>query len=452
MRPPPLTEVLPPGACPPPAVLWTAFAAEPGCAFLDPALPSASARHSILACRPSLVFRAKNNRVTLTRADGTVETFPEADPSAFLKNLLDARAAAPVPGLPFSGAAIGYLGYEYGATLDGVLPLAADDLELPDLAFGFYDSFVVHDHRAGATTLVAPDAAGIQVLHALVASAPRPLPTCTVGPLTPDLSRTAYAAALERIRAFIAAGDTYQVNFTHRFTAPFSGSAAALYERLRTLNPAPHSAYLDFGDFQLVSSTPERLLRVTGDRLETRPIKGTVPRLPDAAADAAQRASLLASAKDQAELLMIVDLARNDLGRVAIPGSVAVTARHDLETYATVHHLVATVQATLAPGRDRFDALRALHPGGSITGAPKIRAMQIINELEPVRRHAYTGALGWLGYDGGADLAIAIRTITCAHGLAAYHVGGGITWDSDPASEYEETLHKGRALHQALNP
>jgi para-aminobenzoate synthetase component 1 len=149
---------------------------------------------------------------------------------------------------------------------------------------------------------------------------------------------------------------------------------------------------------------------------------------------------------------MIVDLARNDLGRVAVTGSVVVTARHDLETYATVHHLVATVQATLAPGRDRFDALRALHPGGSITGAPKIRAMQIINELEPVRRHAYTGALGWLGYDGGADLAIAIRTITCARGLAAYHVGGGITWDSDPAAEYEETLHKGRALHQTLNP
>ncbi len=452
MRPPPLTALLPPGACPPPAALWTAFAAEPGCVFLDSALPSASARHSILACRPALGLRALPDGVAITHADGSAEFAPAADPVSLLKTFLAARATAPLPGLPFSGAAIGYLSYEYGAALDGVAPRAPDDLGLPALAFGFYDSFVVHDHLTAATTLVAPDAASLDALRALVASAPRPLPPCSIGVLRPDLSAEAYAAAIARIRDYIAAGDTYQVNFTHRFSAPFSGSAAALYERLRSLNPAPHAAYLDFGDFQIVSSTPERLLRVAGDRLETRPIKGTVPRLPDPAADAAQRAALLASAKDHAELLMIVDLARNDLGRVAIPGSVEVTSRHDLESYATVHHLVATVQAALAPGRDRFDALRALHPGGSITGAPKIRAMQIINELEPVRRHAYTGALGWLGYDGGADLAIAIRTITCARGLAAYHVGGGITWDSDPAAEYQETLHKGRALHQALNP
>jgi para-aminobenzoate synthetase component 1 len=452
MRPPPLTETLPPDACPPPAQLWTAFAAEPGCAFLDSSLASAAARHSILACRPALVLRALDAGAAIIQADGTPEFFRGADPALFLKSLLAARATPPVPGLPFSGAAIGYLSYEYGAALDGVAPRAPDDLGLPALAFGFYDSFVVHDHLASTTTLVAPDVASLDALRKLVNAPPRPLPPCSIGVLKPDLTADTYAAAIARIRDYIAAGDTYQVNFTHRFSAPFSGSAAALYERLRSLNPAPHAAYLDFGDFQIVSSTPERLLRVTGDRLETRPIKGTVSRLTDPAADAAQRAALLASAKDHAELLMIVDLARNDLGRVAVPGSVKVTARHDLESYATVHHLVATVQATLAPGRDRFDALRALHPGGSITGAPKIRAMQIIAELEPVRRHAYTGALGWLGYDGGADLAIAIRTITCARGLATYHVGGGITWDSHPASEYEETLHKGLALHQALNP
>lgn len=452
MRPLPLTEILTAGSCPPPAALWTAFATEPGCVFLDSSLPSATARFSILACRPALVLRAHADGVTVTHADGTVEYSPAAEPLVLLKNLLAERATPPLPGLPLSGAAIGYLSYEYGTALDGVAPLAPDDLGLPAVAFGFYDSFVVHDHLAATTTLVAPDPASLEVLRALIASAPRPVPSSSIGVLRPDLSSATYAAAIASIRAYIAAGDAYQVNFTHRFSAPFAGSAAALYERLRALNPAPHAAYLNFGDFQLVSSTPERLLRVTGDQLETRPIKGTVPRLPDPAADAAQRSALLASSKDQAELLMIVDLARNDLGRVAVPGSVRVTARHDLETYATVHHLVATVQATLAPDRDRFDALRALHPGGSISGAPKIRAMQIINQLEPARRHAYTGALGWLGYDGGADLAIAIRTITCARGVATYHVGGGITWDSDPASEYEETLHKGRALHLALNP
>ena len=269
-------------------------------------------------------------------------------------------------------------------------------------------------------------------------------------PPRPDLSLAAYSAAITRIRDYIAAGDTYQVNFTHRFTTSFTGSAASLHARLRALSPAPHSAYLDFGDHQIVSSTPERLLRVHGRQLETRPIKGTVARLQDPEADQKQRDRLLASAKDHAELLMIVDLARNDLGRVATPGTVRVTARHDLETYSTVHHLVATVVAELAEGLDRFDALRAVHPGGSITGAPKVRAMQIIGELEPVPRHAYTGALGYLGYDGDADLAIAIRTITCAGGQASYHVGGGITWDSAPESEYQETLDKGRAMFSAL--
>jgi para-aminobenzoate synthetase component 1 len=434
MRPPPLTLVLPAGACPPPAELLPVFAARPGCVFLDSALPSASARFSILACEPSLVLRGGPETLDRLRAE------------------LAARARAPLPGLPFAGGAIGYLGYEYGAALDRVPPVASDNLGLPDLAFGLYDSALVYDHQTGATTLLAPDAASLARLRELVASVPAaPPPAFHVGPLAPDLTPEAYAAAIARIRAYIAAGDTYQVNFTHRFTAPFSGSAAALYARLRALNPAPHAAYLDFGDFQLVSSTPERLLRVSGRALETRPIKGTISRLADPAADAAQRAALLASAKDHAELLMIVDLARNDLGRVAAPGTVHVAARHDVETYATVHHLVATVRATLADGLDRFDALRALHPGGSITGAPKIRAMQIIAELESSRRHAYTGALGYLGYNGDADLAIAIRTITCARDRASYHVGGGITWDSDPASEYDETLHKGRAMHQALS-
>ena len=436
MRQPPLVEPLPASPALDPARLWPVFATRPGCAFLDTALPGPRARFSILACEPRAVLRAP------------------ADPPGALSALraeLAARACAPVPGLPFVGGAIGWLGYEAGAARDRVYPKDPyAGPRLPALAFGLYDEALVFDHSTGRATLVAADADGLSRLRALLTTTPPPPPACEVGPLRPDLERIAYAAAVARIRDYIAAGDVYQVNFTQRFTAPFSGSAAALHARLRGLSPAPHAAYLDFGDHQIVSSTPERLLRVSGRRLETRPIKGTIARLPDPTADAANRAALLASAKDHAELLMIVDLARNDLGRVAAPGTVRVEARHDLETYATVHHLVATVSAELAPGLDRFDALRALHPGGSITGAPKIRAMQIIAELEPVPRHAYTGALGYLGYDGDADLAIAIRTITCAGGLAAYHVGGGITWDSDADAEYEETLHKGRAMQQAL--
>jgi para-aminobenzoate synthetase component 1 len=441
MRQPPLVEQLPASPALDPARLWPIFAARPGCAFLDTSLPGPRARFSILACDPRLVIRAPS--------DGT-----EALDS--LRDHLAAHACAPVPGLPFVGGAIGWLGYEAGAARDRVYSRITDTApRLPALAFGIYDEALIFDHSAGRATLVAADAAGLARLRSLLpapgSSLPAPLPVCSVGPLRPDLDRAAYSDAIARIRGYIAAGDVYQVNFTQRFTAPFSGSSAALHARLRALSPAPHAAYLDFDDHQIVSSTPERLLRISGRRLETRPIKGTIARLADPVADAAHRARLLASAKDHAELLMIVDLARNDLGRVAAPGSVRVEARHDLETYATVHHLVATVSAELAPGLDRFDALRVLHPGGSITGAPKIRAMQIISELEPVPRHAYTGALGYLGYDGDADLAIAIRTITCANGLATYHVGGGITWDSDAASEYEETLHKGRAMQQALS-
>jgi len=444
MRQPPLVEPLPVSPVLDPARLWPAFAARPGCAFLDTALPGPRARFSILACEPREIVRATND------ADATLR---------LLRAKLAARACAPVPGLPFVGGAIGWLGYEAGAARDRVYPQNPDSApRLPALAFGLYDEALIFDHQENRATLVAADATGLARLRALLPapSSPPPapcppLPAYSVGELRPDLSRAAYTDAIRRIRDYIAAGDVYQVNFTQRFTASLSGSVAALHARLRALSPAPHAAYLDFGDHQIVSSTPERLLRVHGRRLETRPIKGTIARIADdPAADAANRAKLLASAKDHAELLMIVDLARNDLGRVAAPGSVRVDARYELETYATVHHLVATVSAELADGLDRFDALRALHPGGSITGAPKIRAMQIISELEPVPRHAYTGALGYLGYDGDADLAIAIRTITCADGLASYHVGGGITWDSDADAEFEETLHKGRAMQQAL--
>jgi para-aminobenzoate synthetase component 1 len=466
MSPPPLVEQLP--ACPAldPALLWPAFAARPGCAFLDTALPGPRARFSILACEPRMIIRQENSVVIIERADRPAERLPGADSLNVLRELLAARACAPVPGLPFVGGAIGWLGYETGAARDGVYSKNPDTKpRLPALAFGVYDSALVFDHATSRATLVAPDPASLARLRALIASrAPPPAFSqsmidvasgCSTRhhsrlDLRPDLERATYARAVERIRAYIASGDVYQVNFTQRFTTPLSCSAAALHARLRALSPAPHAAYLDFGDHQIVSSTPERLLRVHGRRLETRPIKGTIARLADADADAINRTRLLASAKDHAELLMIVDLARNDLGRVAIPGSVRVEARHELETYATVHHLVATICAELAPGLDRFDALRALHPGGSITGAPKIRAMQIISELEPVPRHVYTGALGYLGYDGDADLAIAIRTITCAEGLATYHVGGGITWDSEADSEYEETLHKGRAMQQSL--
>jgi para-aminobenzoate synthetase component 1 len=223
-----------------------------------------------------------------------------------------------------------------------------------------------------------------------------------------------------------------------------------LYRQLRRQSPAPYGCFLNFGDVQLAGVSPERFLRVDGDRVSTRPIKGTRPRGTDAYDDARLKNELAGSVKDRAELLMIVDLERNDLGRVCVPGSVQVKDLYALEAHPTVWHQVAEVSGTLRPGADVFDCIRAAFPGGSITGAPKIRAMQIIDELEPHRRHAYTGAIGYLGFDGRAELNIAIRTFTCAQGRAYFHAGGGVVWDSEPAAEYEETLTKAKALKAAL--
>jgi len=269
--------------------------------------------------------------------------------------------------------------------------------------------------------------------------------------LLANLPRTEYLAHIARIKDYIAAGDVYQVNFAQRFDLATDDDPYAIYQRLRRLSPAPFGAYLHGGDYQILSSSPELFLRCdSAGRMVTRPIKGTRPRGRTMEEDRHLAAELSASEKDHAELLMIVDLERNDLGRVCRYGSVRVEERYRIETHPTVFHLVATISGELAPGRDVFDGLRSLLPGGSITGAPKIRAMQIIHELEPCRRHVYTGSIGYLGFDGSCDFNIAIRTIVCRPGHAHYHVGGGIVADSDPESEYQETLTKGRAMRAAL--
>jgi para-aminobenzoate synthetase component 1 len=383
-------------------------------------------------------------------------------------------SSGPLPALPFTGGAVGFFSYELCAQLEKITRARPDDLQaVPDCEFGFYDGLIAHDHATGKTWLVAnpvattPAAAILARLRAVIAPNPTlnspippaaqpPIPAAAPSQAQPSSQPVAnfdfasYSAAIARIKAYIAAGDVYQVNLTQRFSAPLPCPPYALYQRLRQRSPAPFAAYLSFGPVQLVSSSPERFLTVRGRQVETRPIKGTRPRSADPATDARLAAELLASEKDRAELLMIVDLERNDLGRVCTYGSVRVEKLWQLESHPTVHHLVATVSGTLRPEVDLVDCVAACFPGGSITGAPKIRAMEIIDELEPHRRHVYTGAIGYLGFDGNADLNIAIRTLTCVNGQAYYHVGGGIVWDSDPSAEYQETLDKGRAMHEAL--
>jgi para-aminobenzoate synthetase component 1 len=269
--------------------------------------------------------------------------------------------------------------------------------------------------------------------------------------MTPGFDKSGYLQAVQRIKDYIESGDIYQVNLTMRFTARCQLRPFETYQLLRRINPAPFAAYLDFGQGHILSSSPERFVQIRNRRVQTRPIKGTRPRGKTPAEDLANRQELADSPKDQAELLMIVDLERNDLGKVCKPATVEVTELFKLETYATVYHLVATVEGELEDDLDAIDCIKALFPGGSITGAPKIRAMEIIDELEPVQRGIYTGAIGYIGFDGQTDFNIAIRTIILTEDHAFFSAGGGVVWDSDPHMEYEEIMHKSKALLATLD-
>jgi para-aminobenzoate synthetase component 1 len=451
--------------------LFGALRDRPGAFFLDSALGAGGlGAWSFIGFDPFLEFRAKERRVTLFE-DGRTEV-REGDPLEELGALMAKFRAPAARGIPFAGGAVGCLSYELCAQGDGIRRSRPDDEGIPDAAFGFYDGVMAFDHGEGRAFMAANpvhrrDAEAIlRAMEGTVGEAlghrvdggrlgEPSLPACgrSVVPesaLCCSYTKDEYRAAVRRIKDYIAAGDVYQVNLTQRFDAPLSCHPYELYRSLRSRSPAPFAGYLNLGPLQVLSSSPERFLSVRGRRAETRPIKGTRPRGRNAEEDGRLREELLASEKDRAELLMIVDLERNDLGRVCEFGTVRVEELYRLESHPTVHHLVATVSGLLRPGSGAVDAIRAMFPGGSITGAPKIRAMQIIDEVEPCRRHFYTGAVGYLGFDGDGDLNVAIRTMFCRGKRAWYNVGGGIVWDSDPDAEHQECLDKGRAMRAAL--
>jgi para-aminobenzoate synthetase component I len=426
------------------------FSGLPYLLFLDSSAHGALGRYSFLAADP------------LTVAD-TLET---------ARHMLRAHRAQPLAGLPpFQGGIAGYIGYDGGAELERVARPRADRLtpHIPDVALAHYDWVIAWDHRDEKAWLIST---GIGdggrgtgdgrarkriewVRDRLGAPGPeghRPVsPPASPVPQS-NFTRAEYERAVSRIRAYIAAGDVYQVNLAQRFHVPFAGSPLALYRRLRTRNPAPFGAYLEFAGARIASLSPERFLRLdaTTRAAEARPIKGTRPRGATPAQDSSLAHELSASEKDRAENVMIVDLLRNDLGKVCRPGSVRVPTLFALESHPTVHHLVSTVNGELADGADAFDLLRAAFPGGSVTGAPKIRAMQIIAELERVPRGVYCGAIGYVSATGAMDFNIPIRTIVLQGGAATFHAGAGIVWDSEPAAEYQETLAKARTLIEAL--
>jgi len=385
----------------------------------------------------------------------------EPFPLPRLRELLPRVPAARADGL-FPGGAIGALTYEAGAAPERLPPRAADPDDPPDLVFHVVDTFAT-SRPSGETEIVSwglqPDgtfdgrlalrrAGALEEI--LRGPAPPPVPAPVVDEPRASLSRAGHAAALERLRAAIERGDIYQGNLTCRFEADLPGDGLPLFEALLRGNPAPHAAFLETDGMTAVSASPERLLRVQGRRVETRPIKGTASRHDDAAEDAARARALASSPKDRAELLMITDLLRNDLGKVCRFGTVRVPRLQDLESFPHVHHLVSTVVGELRPGADALDALAAVFPGGSITGAPKRRAVEILRELEPAPRGLYTGTVGWIGFDRSADFNVAIRSGHLRDGRFAFGAGGGIVWDSTADAEWAELGLKARGMRSAL--
>jgi aminodeoxychorismate synthase component I len=435
-------------------------------------------RFSFAGSDPYLVLRVSGERASFVRRREVGDGAPEqaapksGDPLELLRCLLPRTPAgalgADAP--PFVGGAVGWLGYELGARLERVSVAPEDDLALPDLCFVLVDRVLALDHATGRMVAAglgfgASDAeAGARAAGAADALADRVAGTSDGASAPPGIAAgvtpprvggradaSSYAKQVAAVKERIAAGDLYQACLTHRLEVSPAGDPWRLYQRLRAASPAPFAAFLPWPEAALVGSSPERFLRVDpGGRVESRPMKGTRARGATPDADARERRALARSAKDRAENVMIVDLVRNDLGRVCEIGSVAVPALCEIESYSAVHQMVSTVTGRLARGRDALDAVRAAFPPGSMTGAPKIAAMNLLARLEPLRRGPYAGALGYLDVRGGADLAVVIRTAVLRGGRAFLGVGGGVVADSVPEAEWRESLDKARALLRAL--
>lgn len=432
---------------PDPSFYFQCIRHAPGAILLDAGRPGAErGRYDILSAWPLAEL-----------APQAQETGPD-----FLQRLraaLQSLGMATLPpdsDLPFAGGLIGYLAYDFGRRLENLPAQSRDDLGLEDARFGLYGWALISDHLHGSSQLLfhpSLEADERQRLIALFSAPPAATPARfhLTQPFAADLNQDAYREALERIQAYILAGDCYQVNFAQRFQAHCSGDPWAAYLALRKACPTPFSGFQRLADGSaILSLSPERFIRVAGGRVESRPIKGTRPRGSDAADDQAQAEALLASRKDRAENLMIVDLLRNDLGRNCSIGSVQVPELFALESYPNVHHLVSSVTGQLAPDKDVFDLLAGSFPGGSITGAPKIRSMQIIDELEPTRRGIYCGSLLYLDVRGEMDSSITIRSLLVKDGVISCWGGGGIVADSDWQAEYQESITKVQVLLRTL--
>lgn len=388
-----------------------------------------------------------------------IDDQPAAQVQQHLRAALQQLGPARWPGdlrLPFGAGLVGYLAYDYGRQLESLPCLARHDIALPDLSFGLYDWSVVSDHQLQRCWLVChpqvPSAREQALLRQLDSNAAPRQAFSLCEPFAAEQGKAQYAEAFARVQDYIHAGDCYQINLAQRFSSRYQGDPLSAYCALRERSPTPFSAYLEMAGGTLLSLSPERFIEVQNGRVETRPIKGTRPRGSSPQQDQALAEELQRSEKDRAENLMIVDLLRNDLGRSCEPGSIRVPELFSLESYPNVHHLVSSITGRLRSDSDTIDLLMRAFPGGSITGAPKIRAMQIIEELEPVRRSLYCGSVGYLGCEGQMDFNIAIRSLVCHEGSIYCWGGGGVVADSELDAEYQETLTKVGNLLDALQP
>ena len=423
--------------------------------WLDSGRPqSRYGRYDILSAAPIRHLETTGDITRIVQADGHFSESTD-DPFALLQAQLPAPVL-PLPGIPFCGGALGYFGYDLGRRLEKLPTQAVRDIELPDLFVGIYLWAIVQDHEQQQAWLVSlPEANNLDEIlriiefHDLKQNLKSYKFSFGINKFQREVNAKKYANSVERIQDYIRAGDCYQVNFAQRFSATYEGDPLIAYLTLRSVLPSPFSGFMELPGGAILSLSPERFIRIDGNRqVETQPIKGTIARGSDSLTDQANAAALLASEKDRAENLMIVDLLRNDLSKHCT--QVKVPALFSLQSFANVHHLVSTITAHMQPDVSALDVLRDCFPGGSITGAPKIRAMEIIDELEPVRRSVYCGSLGYIGADGQMDTSIAIRSLVCSQGQIHCWGGGGITADSDVEREYQESITKVQLLMDTL--
>ncbi|MFX0548814.1 aminodeoxychorismate synthase component I [Hathewaya histolytica] len=437
--------------------IYSIFKEEEGSAFLDSSLQDSSlSEYSFIGLNPFIKIIGKKDTILVNNEESKEDIF------TLLKNITKKYKINNETELPFLSGGIGYFSYDFGRTLEKFESTAIEDVEVPLFMFNFYDNIIISDHKnkkmyISALGVLKEEEESIENICKVIKNYNIEDFSVNINydynlkEFESNFLQDEYIKTVEKVRAYIEEGDIYITNLTQRFSKKVEDHPYEIYRKLRKLSPAPFSAYLNYEDFKIISSSPERFIRIKDRFIETRPIKGTRPRGRDRAEDDKNKLELMNSEKDKSELLMIVDLERNDLSKICKEKSIKVTQLFDIEEYSTVFHLVSTIKGEIKEDKDAVDCINATFPGGSITGAPKIRSMEIIEELEGIKRNIYTGSIGYIGFDGNADFNIVIRTILHKDNVAYFGVGGGITYESDKDFEFEETLHKAKAIMQALS-